>query len=221
LVFGVLLLVDLCYFAANALKLFEGGWFPLAVAGLVAYVVVTWRRGREMLHERLGHALSTRSFIDRLDRRLVRVAGTAVFMTGNADTVPKALLHNIKHNKVLHERVVLMTVRFQDVPYVPEEERVSVEGLGKGFWKVMAEYGFMDETDVPRALELCRAHGLPVDLMQTSFFLASEILIPSRGGLGPLSERVFIGLAASGLSATAYFQIPPGRVVELGAQVEI
>jgi KUP system potassium uptake protein len=222
-VFGPLLLVDLTYFAANALKIVEGGWFPLAVAAAVAYVVVVWRRGREVLRRKLyAYALTTRSFIDKLDPKLTRVPGTAVFLTGNADVVPKALLHNMKHNKVLHERVVLMSVRVHDVPHVSDEERVEVGELGRDFWKVTAHYGFVDEPDVPRALASCRARGLAADLMLTSFFLSRETLIPAHGqGLNPVEERLFMALAASGLSATAYFRIPPDRVVEVGAQVEI
>jgi KUP system potassium uptake protein len=186
-------------------------------------VVVTWRRGREVLRRKLhGHGLTIRSFIDKLDPRLVRVPGTAVFMTGDPGVVPNALLHNIKHNKVLHEQVVLMTVRVHDVPYVPEAERLEVEKLGKGFWRVAARYGFMDEPGVPRALRLCRAHALAVDPMMTSFFLARETMVPTPGqGLNPVEERVFMALAAGGLPATAYFRLPPDRVVEVGTQVEI
>jgi KUP system potassium uptake protein len=223
LIFGPLLLIDLTYLAANSLKIVEGGWFPLAVATAVAYAVVTWRRGREVLRRKLyGHALTTRSFIDKLDPKLTRVRGTAVFMTGNPDVVPKALLHNLKHNKVLHERVVLMTVHVLDVPHAPEAERVEVGEMGKGFWRVDVHYGFVDEPDIPRALERCRAHALPADLMLTSFFLSRETLIPAPGqGLNPVAERVFVALAAGGLAATAYFRIPPDRVVEVGTQVEI
>ena len=186
-------------------------------------MVVTWRRGREVLRRKLyGHALTTRSFVDKLDPKLTRVKGTAVFMTGNPDVVPKALLHNLKHNKVLHERVVVMTVHVHDVPHVSEAERLEVGELGKGFWRVDVRYGFMDEPDIPKALERCRAHGLPADLMLTSFFLSRETLIPTRGrGLNPVAERLFMALAAGGLAATAYFRIPPDRVVEVGTQVEI
>jgi KUP system potassium uptake protein len=193
------------------------------VAVALGYVVLTWRRGRQVLRERLyGQAPKLRGFIDELGPGLVRVSGTAVFMTGNASVVPNALQHNIRHNKVLHERVVLMTVRIDDVPYVPDRERIEVEKLGKGFYRVVSHYGFMDEPDVPRALELCRSRALPVDMALTSFFLANETLIPSeRPDLNPVEERLFIVLAAGGLSATAYFKIPPDRVVELGVQIEI
>jgi KUP system potassium uptake protein len=222
-VFGPLLLVDLAYLAANSLKVVDGGWFPLATALAIGYVVAIWRRGRGILWDKLyGHALATRSFIAKLDPKLTRVKGTAVFMTGNPDVVPNALLHNLKHNKVLHERVLLVTVRVEDVPFVPDEGRAELAELGKGFWKAAVRYGFMDRPDIPKALASCRTPGLDLDLMLTSFFLARETLILSpRREMSRPAERLFILLAAVALSATAYFRIPPNRVVELGTQVEI
>ena len=153
--------IDFAYFAANALKIPSGGWFPLAVAAAFAYFVVTWRRGRRVLWDKLyGHQPAVAAFIAELDPALIRVPGTAVYMTGNPDVVPTALLHNIEHNQVLHEQIVLMTVRTQDIPYVAEEQRVEVEALDAGFFRVIVSYGFLDQPDVPRALALCRAHGL-------------------------------------------------------------
>ena len=150
LVFGFFLAIDLAYFAANALKIPSGGWFPLAVAAAFAYLVVTWRRGRRVLWDKLyGRQPTVRRFLDRLDPTLIRVRGTAVYMTGNPDVVPTALLHNIEHNQVLHEQVVLMTVRTRDIPYVAEERRVEVEALDAGFFRVVVSYGFMDQPDVP------------------------------------------------------------------------
>ena len=145
-----------------------------------------------------------------------------MFLTGDAAVVPMALLHNIKHNQVLHQKVVLLTVRTQDIPHVAEMQRVEVEKLGKGFYRVAVSYGFMDDPNIPRALERCRAHALPVDLAATSYFVARETLIPSpRPELNPLEERLFMLLTASNLSATTYFCIPPDQVVELGLQLEI
>ena len=185
--------------------------------------MVTWRRGRRVVRDRLyGHGLTVESFLDRLDPQLTRVPGTAVFLTGNAAVVPMALLHNIQHNQVLHQKVVLLTVRTQDIPYVAAAQRLEVEKLGKGFYRVAVSYGFMDDPDIPRALERCRAHALPVDLAATSYFVARETLIPSpRPELNPLEERLFMLLTASNLSATTYFRIPPDQVVELGLQLEI
>jgi KUP system potassium uptake protein len=222
-VFGSFLLVDLTYLGANALKIPSGGWFPLAVAAAFAYVVVTWRRGRAAVREKLhARALPVRGFIDRLDPALVRVRGTAVYLTGNPEVVPVALLHNIEHNQVLHEQVVLMTVRTLDIPRVPEERRVEVEGLGGGFFRVAVSYGFIDRPEVPGALVLCQAAGLRADPARTSYFIGRETLIPTpRPPLGPVEARVFTFLSAGNLSATTYFGIPPERVVELGAQVEV
>jgi KUP system potassium uptake protein len=223
LVFGGFFLLDFAYLAANALKIPSGGWLPLAIAAGFAATVVTWRRGRRVLRERLyGHGLAVENFLDRLDPQLTRVPGTAVFLTGNAAVVPMALLHNIRHNQVLHQKVVLLTVGTRDVPYVAAAQRLEVEKLGKGFFRVVASYGFMDEPDIPRALERCRAHALPVDLAATSYFVARETLIPSpRPELNPFEEQLFMLLMASNLSATTYFQIPPDQVVELGLQLEI
>ena len=223
LVFGSFFLLDFAYLAANALKIPSGGWLPLAIAAGFAATVVTWRRGRRVVYDRLyGHGLTVEGFLDRLDPQLTRVPGTAVFLTGNAAVVPMALLHNIKHNQVLHQKVVLLTVRTQDIPYVAAAQRLEVEKLGKGFYRVAVSYGFMDDPDIPRALERCRAHALPVDLAATSYFVARETLIPSpRPELNPLEERLFMLLTASNLSATSYFRIPPDQVVELGLQLEI
>jgi KUP system potassium uptake protein len=223
LVFGAIFSIELAYILANTLKIPHGGWFPLVIALAFGVVVVTWRRGRRVVAEKLsGHGLSVESFIEHLDTRHARVAGTAVFMTARPALVPNALLHNLKHNKVIHERVIVMTVRTVDVPYVPRDRRVQVERLGRGFFRILVTYGFMDQPDVPEALEHAREHGLAVDMMLTSIFLGRETLIPSPSPeLGPLQERLFISLSHAATSATAYFRIPPDRVVELGTQVEI
>ena len=217
------MLIDLAYFSANALKIPSGGWLPLAVAALFLFTVLTWRRGREVLRVRLyGEGQSVKAFLAELDPMLHRAPGTAVFMTGNPHQVPVALLHNLRRNNVVHERVVILTVRVRDEPHVPAAQRVLVEKLGKGFYRVVVSYGFVDDPDVPRALELCRPHGVPIDLELTSYFLSRETLVPSADpGLNPVEERLFILLSASNLPATAYFGIPPNQVVELGIRVEI
>ena len=223
LVFGAFLAFDLMFFAANALKIPQGGWFPLLIATGCGVAILTWRRGRGVLFQRLiEESLPLDVFLKRLDKSPVRVAGTAVFMTGNTGMVPHAMLHNLKHNKVLHERVVFMTVLVDEVPHVPRDCRVEVERLGKGVFTVIARYGYMDTPHVPRALEKCRAHGLAIDMMETSFFLGRETLIPStRPEMKPWQEHLFMAMSATALSATAYFCIPPNRVVELGTQVEV
>ncbi|QJE74609.1 potassium transporter Kup [Aerophototrophica crusticola] len=223
IVFGALLLVDLAFVAANALKIPQGGWFPLAVAAGVYLVVTTWRRGRRVVWRHLYQdALPVEQFLQRADRTPVRVAGTAVFMTGNLATVPHALLHNLKHNKVLHERVVLMTIAIQEVPFVAQDQRVSVEKLGKGFHAVTARYGFFESPDVPEALLACRAYGLAIDVPQSSFFLGRETLVPSdQPDLARWQEQLFITLSATAQPATRFFNLPPNRVVELGTQIEV
>ena len=222
-VFGLFLFCDLGYVAANLHKIPHGGWFPLLLAALFSLIVLTWQRGRRVLYGRLYlDAMPVATFIERLGPSMQRVAGTAVFMTGNLTVVPNPLLHNIKHNKVVHERVVLMTVVVEDVPYVPDKARIEVERLGKGFFQVRAHYGFLDDPDVPRALELCRAHGLAIEPMATSYFLGRETLVASpRPELGQLQEKLFIALSAGAVSATHYFNLPADRVVELGTQIEI
>jgi KUP system potassium uptake protein len=223
LVFGTFLAIDLTLLTAALLKIPEGAWIPLLIAAIGCVVIGTWRRGRAALYRRIYEGvMSTETFLATLRETMVRVPGTAVFMTGNTRVVPNALLHNLKHNKVLHERVVLMTVQTLDEPRVAPEHRLDVERLGKGFHSVTARFGFMESPNVPAVLELCRRHGLPVDISDASFFLGRESLIPSaRPDLPRWQERIFIMLSGVAVSATAYFRIPPGRVVELGTQVEI
>jgi len=223
LVFGSLLAVDLLFLAATLLKIPNGGWFPLIVAAVGFAVMVTWRRGRAIVYEMLyGEALPLDSFLERLEPAKMRVARTAIFMTNDPNSVPRAMLHNMKHNMVLHERIILMTIVTEDVPHVPVDQRVAVDRLGKGFFRVTARFGYMDDPNVMKVLELCRKHGLATDMMETSFFIGRETLVASEHtGLPRWQEHLFIALSATALSATAFFSIPPGQVVELGAQVEI
>jgi KUP system potassium uptake protein len=218
------LFVDLSFFTSTLLKLPEGGWFPLVFAAIVYLMIGTWRMGRRMLFDlRYKDMQSISAFLKRCEQRPpTRVPGMAVFMTGNPYVVPQALLHNLKHNKVLHERVVIMTVQTEDVPRVPFEQRLTVEPLDEGFYRVTLQSGYMEEPDVPLALRQCADRGLEFDLMQTSFFLSRETLLPSaRPDLPRWRELVFIALSNVASDATEFFHIPPNRVVELGAQVEI
>ena len=222
-VFAALGLVDVAFFAANALKIPEGGWFPLAMAVGAWFVITTWRRGRSVLYEKLhGSAMPVDLFLSTMREAPLRVAGTAVFMTGDINTVPLALLHNLKHNKVLHERIILLQVLTVDIPRVAEVKRVEVRRLGKGFHAVVVRYGFMEQPDVPGALSKCRVHGLAYDEMQTSFFLGRESLIPAaRSTLGRVRQALFIFLSTTALASKVFFRIPPNRAVELGGQVEV
>jgi KUP system potassium uptake protein len=185
--------------------------------------MTTWRRGRQALFRRLtAEGLSVRSFLARLPQSAARVRGTAIFMTGSPDSVPHALLHNLKHNKVLHERIVFLTVRTVEEPRVAPEDRLELEQLQEGFWRLRLRYGFKEEPNVPEALARCRERGLAFDMMETSFFLSREKVVASvNPDLSPWRERLFATLSALALNATEFFNIPPNRVVELGTQVEV
>jgi KUP system potassium uptake protein len=224
---GFFLVVDLAFFSATLLKIAEGGWFPLAIGAVVFTFMTTWRRGREIMFERLrASTVPLEPFLESLLRDAPqRVPGTAVFLTATPEVAPHALLHNLYHNKVLHERVIFLTVSVKDVPSVPAGECVSVHELPHECYRVTLAFGFMDQPDVWRTLsEVCPAKGLSFDLMQTSFFLSRQIVVPSEGEAGGMAlwrERLFATQARLSGSAVEYFNIPTNRVIELGTQVEI
>jgi KUP system potassium uptake protein len=225
---GFFFVVDLTFFSAALLKTFEGGWFPLALGVSMYLVMLTWRRGREILFGRVSDSsVPLGPFLDSLFREPPRrVPGTSVFLTAQPDTTPHALLHNLNHNKVLHERVVFLTVEVRDVPWVPFTERARCERLGHGCWRVHLRYGFMNRPDVARGLELCGALGLELNPMETSFFVSREKIVPVAGrrsadGMAPWRERVFAAMARNAGNVTDYFNIPTNRVIELGSRVEI
>jgi KUP system potassium uptake protein len=224
LVLGVFLCVDLVFFAANAVKILDGGWFPLVVAVVVYTLLSTWKRGREVLFERLRPgAIALEPFIRSItEHPPLRVPGTAVFLTASLEGVPHALLHNLSHNKVLHERVVLLTVRAEDIPHVGDEYRVDVKPLGHDFYRMTVRYGFKDEPDLPRALELAKDAGMEFHLMETSFFLSRQTLVPTQApGMALWREKLFAAMSRNSASATAFFKIPTNRVVELGTRIEL
>ena len=221
---SVFLCVDLTFFAANVPKIPHGGWFPLVIGVAMFTVLSTWKKGRELLLARqTTEDLALEPFLKQLlEYPPTRVPGTAVFLTTSRMTVPHALFHNLLHNKVLHERVVFLTVITEEIPNVPEHERVQINDLGQGAWRVMVRYGFKDEPDIPRALELCGAHGLTFYMMETSFFLNRETILPSQlPGMALWREHLFAWMSRSAESAMQFFNIPPNRVIELGTQVEI
>nr|WP_294817244.1 potassium transporter Kup [uncultured Sphingomonas sp.] len=215
--------VDLAYFAANLTKVPDGGWFPLLVGFVVFTLLTTWAKGRKLMIERLREsAMPIKIFIESAAIAATRVPGTAVFMTSTPDGVPHALLHNLKHNKVLHERVILLTVKIADVPYVPDEKRMKIDDLGKGFHRMILFYGFMQEADVPAALKQVSACGAEFKMMDTSFFLARQTLLPSaKPGMMVWREKLFAWMLRNAESAMEFFRLPTNRVVELGSQVEI
>ncbi|MBS1140928.1 MAG: potassium transporter [Proteobacteria bacterium] len=222
LLFACFLSVELVFLAANILKIPDGGWFPL-VAGMGVFVLMTtWKRGRELLSERLrGERLELSMFLDSLASSMpTRVAGTSVFLNADPKGVPHALLHNLMHNKVIHERVVLLSVQFFDVPYVPDIDRIEVRQLKENFWSVIVQYGFKDDPNVPAALALCADAGLAFSQLETSYFIGRETLIPRLGSdMAFWREKIFVAMFRNAGSATAFFKIPSNRVVELGTQV--
>ena len=220
-----LLVVDVSFFSANAVKIPEGGWFPLAIGAATFTLLTTWKRGREILFERLSRdAMPLDLFIQSVGPNPPhKVDGTAVFMTGGKTGVPHALLHNLKHNKVLHERNVLLTITVEDIPYVPDIDRLRVDDLGYGFWRVEALYGFKEEADIHEILDLCeKQYNRPFEMMETSFFLTRETLIATKApGMAIWREQLFTWMSKNATKATDFFKIPTNRVVELGTQVEL
>jgi KUP system potassium uptake protein len=221
---AVFLTIDLAFFGANALKVLQGGWVTLAVALLLFTLMTTWKTGRRLVAERLtARAIPLEDFIATVtSMRPVRVPGTAVFMTAQPTGTPPALAHNLRHNKVLHEHVVVLTVSTAQQPHVSPKERVSIEPLGHDLFNVRVQYGFMEDPDVPEALAQAREQGLVIDPDDLTYFLGREtILVTRRKGMAIWRERLFVLMARNAVRATAFFRLPPERVVELGVQVEM
>ena len=222
LLVALFLSIDGIFFVANLLKIPDGGWVPMLIGVVFFTLMLTWKSGRNLLIERLKvDSMAITPFIDAISMHPpLRVPGTAIFLTANLEGVPPALLHNLKHNKVLHEKIVLLTARFLDIPHVLEAERVKVETLPHNFFTVTVNYGFKDETNLPNDLKLCNEKGLKLDPMDTSFFMGKEILIPSKNmGMALWRKNLFIGLFVSAETITNQFHLPPNRVVELGSQL--
>jgi len=219
------LAIDLAFWGANIVKIPHGGWFPLVIGAVVFTVMTTWKKGRGILAARLQQGtLPIGLFLDDVgaNPERTRVPGTAVFMYGNRDGTPPALLHSVKHYQVLHERVVLLSVETQEVPHVDEAERVTVETLGHGFFRVVLAYGFMEDPCVPDALAAVKVEGLDLRPVRTTYFLGRETLIPSKKpGMAPWREHLFAVMSRNARTATSFFGLPPNRVVELGAQIEL
>jgi KUP system potassium uptake protein len=224
LVIGTFALVDGAYFASNITKIHDGGWFPLLVAAISFTVLTTWAKGRQMLRERLQEsALPLSVFIKSAATSVHRVRGTSVFLSTSADTVPAALLHNLKHNQVLHKRVLILNVKVEEVPHVAPERRVEIHEAGDGFYRVILHYGFMEEVDIPRDLAGIKTCGEPFNMMSTSFFLGRQKLIASKEapGMALWREKLFAWMLKSSESAMEFFKLPTNRVVELGSQLRI
>jgi KUP system potassium uptake protein len=221
---GLFLIVDGAYFASNVTKIPDGGWFPLLVAAISFTVLTTWARGRQLMRERLSEAaLPLPVFIKSVAASVHRVRGTSVFLSTSADTVPAALLHNLKHNQVLHGRVLILNVKVEEVPHISPEKRLEVHDAGDGFFRVILHYGYMEEVDIPRDLARIETCGEPFNMMSTSFFLGRQKLIASkrRAGMALWREKLFAWMLKSSESAMEFFKLPTNRVVELGSQLQI
>ena len=221
---GFFLIIDLALFSANTQKIVDGGWFPLAVAGSVFLVMITWRRGRMELGARFREAMLPDDLFlaDITANPPHRVRGTAVFMTSLSNGVPPVLLHHVKHNQVLHEEVVLLSIKTEQVPEVPEMGNFEVQEMGQGFFRIKAHYGFMQTPNVPRLLARCRAAGLKFEPDRTSYYLGREtLLVGGASKMARWRKGLFAFLARNSRPATAFFHLPPNRVVELGAQIEL
>jgi KUP system potassium uptake protein len=221
---AALLVVDLAFWGANLPKIPHGGWFPLVVALVMFIIMTTWKRGRAILAERFeGRPMPVADFLHSLEGHAPpRVPGTAVFMTSSSEGVPRALLHNLKHNRVLHEGVLILTVDIQDVPRVRERDRYEVTDLGQGFHRVVASFGFTESPDVPDILKSVKIPDYEYREMTTSFFLGEvSVIVPDKPVMARWRSVLFERMTRNALRASAYFNIPPNRVVGMGAQVEI
>ena len=220
---AVFIIVDIAYLGANLLKVPEGGYFPLLVGLVIFTLLTTWSRGRALMRERMAEStMPMEVFIKSASNSALRVPGTAIFMASSATGVPSALLHNIKHNKVLHERVIILTVQIEDVPYVDDNDRAACKDLGEGFYRIKLRFGFLEETDVPATLARVDLCGPPFEMMHTSFFLSRQTLIASKiPGMAIWREKMFAWMLRNAASAMQFFKLPTNRVVELGSQVEI
>lgn len=223
LVTGSFLIVDGLYFASNVTKIPDGGWFPLLVAAVAFTLLTTWATGRRLVRERLAEdAMPIEAFLKSVGQRVRRVAGSSVFLASTTEGIPPALLHNLKHNHVLHERVAILTVVTEGVPHVAPEDRREVEDMGDGFYRIVLHYGFMDEADVPSELARENRAGGPFKAMDTSYFLSRQTLIASkRPGMAIWREKLFAWMVRNAESAMQFFKLPSNRVIELGSQVEI
>jgi KUP system potassium uptake protein len=229
---GLFLFVDLAFFGANIIKFTQGGWFPVVVAIAIFTLMSTWKRGRLRLSRIMEESsLPMDLFLNDIAKRLTtRVPGTAVFLTSQAGGAPPVLLHHVKHNKVLHEQVILMSIRTADVPYVGDDERISCKDLGQKFFAVNARYGFMESPDVPAVLRGLQSWGVSIRPLETTYYLGRETLIGQpdkrptpKGAPPPLAlwrKKLFVLMSRNAQTATAFFNLPPNRVVEMGAQIQ-
>jgi KUP system potassium uptake protein len=221
---GFFFMVDMVYFSANVIKIFEGGWFPVLIGGVMFMLMMTWKQGRHLMRERLrDEAIDLKSFLEAVFLSPpTRVPGTAVFLVPEAGVTPNALLHNLKHNKVLHETNLFVTVKHHEIPWIGFDKRCEITPLGRDCWQVQLNFGFKNDPDVPEALALLRGRGVQLDDMETSYFLSRDIVIPTMGtGMTMWREKLFASMHHNASGAADYLGLPTNRVVELGSKVEI
>jgi KUP system potassium uptake protein len=221
---GWFFIVDFTFWSSNLLKLEQGGWFPVMIGGAVFTLMMTWKQGRALLSEKLKQdSIDLKSFLEAVFvNPPTRVEGSAVFLTAEPGTVPNALLHNLKHNKVLHEHNLFVTVRSHEVPWIGINKRVEIEPLGHSCWQVILHYGFKNDPDVPRALEQIRARGCEIEQMKTSYFLSRDTVVPTIGsGMAPWREKLFAQMHHNAGAAADFLNLPNNSVVELGSKIEI
>jgi len=221
---GVFFVVDFAFFASNLMKLFAGGWFPLVIGGIIFTLMMTWKQGRALLNEKLrADAIDLPGFLEAVFiSPPARVEGTAVFLTAEPGAVPNALLHNLKHNKVLHEQNLFVTVRNHEVPWIGMDKRLAIESLGHNCWQVVIHYGFKNDPDLPKALEQMRTRGCELEVMTTSYFLSRDVVVPTIGsGMAPWREKLFAQMHHNASGAADFLNLPNNSVVELGSKIEI
>jgi KUP system potassium uptake protein len=221
---GIFFVVDFAFFASNMMKLFAGGWFPLVIGAAIFTLMITWKKGRELLNSKLrSDAIDLPSFLESVFiSPPARVDGTAVFLTAESGTVPNALLHNLKHNKVLHAQNLFVTVRSHEIPWIGLDKRLEFEPLGHDCWQVIVNYGFKNDPDLPKALEQLKGHGCELDPMSTSYFLSRDIVIPTiGGGMANWREKLFASMHHNASAAAEFLNLPTNAVVELGSKIEI
>jgi KUP system potassium uptake protein len=222
---GMFLVIDVVLVISCSLKIFDGGWFPLVLGAGLFTMMATWKQGRELLVARIRKDdPELLPFVQALcqDEHITRVPRTAIYTVANPDTVPQALTHNLKHNRVLHEQNVILTVAFHEVPWIPVEDRVEVELLGHGFWRVVVNYGFKDSPNIPTALDLCGACALTINQFETSYFLSRETVVPTSGNAMPdWQEHLFAAMSRNAGSVIEFFGLPNNAVIELGTRVQI
>jgi KUP system potassium uptake protein len=221
---GIFFVIDVTFLASNLLKVMAGGWFPLLIGAAMFTLMLTWKQGRRLLSEKLRQdAIELPAFLEAVFiNPPTRVAGTAVFLSAEKGSTPNALLHNLKHNKVLHEQNIFVTVKHHEVPWVPQEKRCEVEALGHHCWQVALHFGFKNEPDVPEALELLKKRGVQLEDMETSYFLSRDIVIPTIGsGMALWREKLFASMHRNAAAAADFLHLPTNRIVELGSKVEI